>query len=315
MSGSAVQLLGALAVDAAIGYPHGIYRKIRHPVVWMGNFISSLEARWNHGSTARRRLLGCLLMLSLLASVGVIAGIVQEAIHRLVPAEFSWLALTLVAIVASTALAQRSLHDHLTSVARPLAADDLPTAREAVGKIVGRDTADLDERGVSAAAIESLAESFCDGIVAPAFWLLVGGLPGVFIYKAVNTADSLIGHREERYRAFGWCAARTDDLMNLLPARIAGLLLCIGAGGGLRTMLRDASRHASPNAGWTEAAMAGALRRELGGGVSYDGVAVMRPLFGAGPRPDAADLVRALRVYRIACLLLWLIVGVFAWRW
>ncbi len=313
--GSAVQLLGALIVDAIFGYPDSLYRRIQHPVVWMGAVISNLELRWNRGSPARRKLLGCVLLVTLLALVGILAWLAEYAIRQLVPSEYTWLSLVLIAIVGSSALAQRSLHDHVAAVAAPLASGDLPSARGAVSKIVGRDTAALDEHDVSAAAIESLAESFCDGVVAPALWFLVGGLPGVFIYKCANTADSLIGHREERYRHFGWCAARTDDVLNLVPARIAGVLLCTAGVGGLKTMLRDASRHASPNAGWTEAAMAGVLHRQLGGAVSYDGVAAMRPLFGTGPRPDTTDLARALRVYRIACVLLWMIVGALAWPW
>jgi adenosylcobinamide-phosphate synthase len=173
--------------------------------------------------------------------------------------------------------------------------------------IVGRDTGQLDAEAVAAAALESLAESFNDGVVAPAFWLLVGGLPGLFAYKSVNTADSLIGHKEERWRMFGWAAARTDDLMNLIPARAAGGLIALAGGGGWRIMVRDARRHASPNAGWPEAAMAGALGVQLGGAARYDGVLTSRPTFGDGPRPTPADLARGLRLYRRACLLLWLI--------
>ena len=153
-------------------------------------------------------------------------------------------------------------------------------------------------------------------MVAPAFWLAVAGLPGLFAYKAVNTGDSLIGHMEPRWRAFGWAAARADDLMNLIPARLAGALLVLARGGGLRIMLRDARRHASPNAGWPEAAMAGAISRRLGGPATYGGVAHPRPTFGQGPGPDANDLARALSLYRRACGLLWLALGIggLAWR-
>jgi adenosylcobinamide-phosphate synthase len=198
------------------------------------------------------------------------------------------------------------------AVLAPLQTGDLPAAREAVARIVGRDTQALSEEGVSAAAIESLAESFCDGVVAPAFWFLVAGLPGLFVFKAISTADSLVGHRDERHRAFGWAAARADDLMNLLPARVAGFILCIAGRGGLVTMLRDARKHDSPNAGWPEAAMAGVLSRQLGGPASYEGEWIARPTFGSGVRPNAASLNDAIHVYRLACGLLWLIVGVLA---
>jgi adenosylcobinamide-phosphate synthase len=198
-------------------------------------------------------------------------------------------------------------------VLAPLEAGNMEGARAKVSRIVGRDTLALDESGIATAAAESLAESFCDGVIAPAFWFLVAGLPGLFIYKTVNTADSLIGHRDARYRAFGWAAARADDVMNLIPARIAGVLLCLARFRGFRIMWRDASKHASPNAGWSEAAMAGALGVQLGGSVSYEGEPAWRPTFGDGPMPGASDLRRALQVYSSACLILWLLVGVAAW--
>jgi adenosylcobinamide-phosphate synthase len=217
--------------------------------------------------------------------------------------------LLVLALVASTGLAQKSLFVHVRNVLTALRARDLSTARERVSLIVGRDTRQLDESGVSAAALESLAESFNDGIVAPAFWLLVGGLPGLFAYKVLNTADSLIGHKEERWRAFGWAAARADDVANLIPARIAGTLLAIAGRGGFGVMFKDASKHASPNAGWPEAAMAGALGVRLGGPTSYDGVVHERPVFGSGERPGWVDLRRGLRIYVVACLLLWVLVA------
>ena len=218
-----------------------------------------------------------------------------------------------MAVLAWPALAQRSLYDHVRPIAVALAHNDLPAAREAVGMIVGRDTRELDQPGIARAAIESLAESFCDGIVAPLFWLIVGGLPGVWAYKAINTADSLIGHREERWRAFGWAAARTDDLLNLVPARIGGAVICMAGGGGWTTMWRDHARHASPNAGWTEAAMAGALGLRLAGPISYDGVVHEKPWIGQGKTDaDAVDVWRAIRVYVRSCLVLAAIAMAFA---
>jgi adenosylcobinamide-phosphate synthase len=215
-----------------------------------------------------------------------------------------------IAIVGTTGLAQRSLFDHVNNVLTSLRAGDLVASRERVSLIVGRDTRQLDATGVSAAALESLAESFNDGIVAPAFWFLIAGLPGLFAYKVLNTADSLIGHKEERWRAFGWAAARADDVANLLPARIAGALLVFAGMGGLGVMFSDASKHASPNAGWPEAAMAGALGIRLGGPATYDGVLHQRPVFGTGPAPRVAELARGLRIYVVACGLLWLAIGI-----
>jgi adenosylcobinamide-phosphate synthase len=220
--------------------------------------------------------------------------------------------LFVLVLLGSTGLAQRSLFVHVKNVLDALRSGDLVAARQRVSMIVGRDTQKLDANGVSAAALESLAESFNDGIVAPAFWFLLGGLPGLFSYKVLNTADSLIGHREERWRAFGWAAARADDVANLVPARIAGTLLVLAGWAGLLVMFKDASKHASPNAGWPEAAMAGALGVRLGGPTAYDGVVHERPVFGTGPAPGVKDLTRGLRVYIMACLLLWLIVAAVA---
>jgi adenosylcobinamide-phosphate synthase len=282
--------------------------------VWIGKLIEALERRWNNPSRsdASRKALGIVTM-TIVAGSAAAVGYAIQAGAQLLP-----FGIVIVVLVATVGLAQRSLYMHVRDVLQPLKRDDLPAAREAVSKIVGRDTAQLTSAGVSAAAIESLAESFNDGIVAPAFWLAIGGLPGLFAYKALNTADSLIGHREPRWRAFGWAAARADDVANLLPARLAGLLIVVAGGGGLRVMWRDAPRHASPNAGWPEAAMAGALEVELGGAATYDGVMHERPLFGTGRRPDAGDLRRALHIYLAACALLWtlaltLAAGVLLW--
>jgi adenosylcobinamide-phosphate synthase len=295
-------LLPMLIAEAAFGYP----RRWPHPVMAAGALIARAERGWNRGGAARRRASGIALVVVLVALSVVLGG----AIQRL--AGGGW-GLVLVILIGTTGLAQRSLHDHVAAVRAPLAAGDLPAARRAVAMIVGRDTDRLDEAGVATAAIESLAESFSDGVVAPAFWFLLGGLPGLFAAKAINTADSMIGHRTPQLRWFGWAAARADDVVNWVPARIAGLLICLAGGGGLSTMLRDARRHASPNGGWPEAAMAGVLRRELGGAVRYDGERADRATLGRGPRADAADLARALGVYRRACVLLWLAVGALAW--
>ena len=291
-----------LIAEAAFGYP----RRWRHPVMAVGRLIDAAERRWNGGSAVRQRLAGMALLGVLVALSVLIGGAIERA------AGDGWGVLAVIAI-GTTGLAQRSLHDHVAAVLRPLMAGDLPTARGAVAMIVGRDTAALDEAGVTTAAIESLAESFCDGVVAPAFWFLLAGLPGLFACKAINTADSMIGHRTPRLRWFGWASARADDVVNWLPARLSGALICLAGRRGWRTMLRDAGAHASPNGGWPEAAMAGALDRQLGGMVRYDGEPAYRAVLGRGAPPVAADLARALGVYRGACLLLWVLVGMLAW--
>jgi adenosylcobinamide-phosphate synthase len=288
-------VLAAAAVEGAFGYP--AWLRVPHPVVWIGGGLRRLESALNHGGDLRRRLAGVVTLLLIAGAAGGVGYLLDRFLQ-------GW-ALILTIALASTGLAARSLYDHVAAVRRALDPDNnLPAARAAVGMIVGRDTAALDADGVASAALESLAESFNDGVVAPLFWFLVGGLAGLFAYKAVNTADSMIGHREEPYRCFGWAAARTDDLMNLIPARIAGALIVLVAARGWRVMLRDAGKHASPNSGWPEAAMAGGLGVRLGGPASYDGVAHDRPVFGAGPRPSPLDLRRGLGLYLRACAVL-----------
>jgi adenosylcobinamide-phosphate synthase len=294
------ELLAILAIEAAVGYP----AKWPHPVSAIGALIDGAERRWNHGTA--RRAKGVALVFALVAVTGGAGWAIEHGASGRV-------GFVLVVIAGSVGLAQRSLNDHVVAVADPLVAGDLPDARRMVRRIVGRDTAALDEAGVATAAIESLAESFCDGVVMPAFWFALLGLPGLFAAKAINTADSIVGHRTVRFEAFGWASARADDAIAYIPARVAGALICLAGRGGWRVMLRDARHHASPNAGWPEAAMAGALGRRLGGPVSYDGEPAMRPVMGEGPQPAATDLDRALTVYRGACLLLWLIAGALAW--
>jgi adenosylcobinamide-phosphate synthase len=310
-------VLASLVIEAAVGYPSALHARVPHPVVWAGTAISALERRWNRQqyTFAVRRLLGCVAVV-LVTGVAVLAGLGLQWLVGVVVGAVAGTAWThlagslVIAIVGTTGLAQRSLFDHVNNVLTSLRAGDLAASRERVSLIVGRDTRQLDATGVSAAALESLAESFNDGIVAPAFWFLIAGLPGLFAYKVLNTADSLIGHKEERWGAFGWAAARADDVANLLPARIAGSLLVFAGMGGLGVMFSDASKHASPNAGWPEAAMAGALRIRLGGPATYDGILHQRPVFGTGPTPGVAELARGLRIYVVACGVLWLAIGI-----
>jgi len=302
-------LLAALALDALVGDPERLWRHLPHPVALIGRLVGRLDRRLNDPrlSDRRRRVHGFAAAAVIVGVPAAIAGALQAALLALLPLP---LALAAIAVVAAILLAQRSLDEHVAAVAAGLEADGLAGGRRAIALVVGRDPERLDEAGVARAAIETTAESFCDGVVAPAFWFALLGLPGIAAYKAANTADSMIGHRTPRHEAFGCAAARLDDVLNLVPARLAGLLVALAApvAGGrvaraLAVMRRDAPKHASPNAGWPEAAMAGALDLALIGPTVYDGVADDKPWFNAEGRRTAvgADIGRGLAVYRSAC--------------
>jgi len=303
--------LTALAMDAAVGWPRWLYARAGHPVGLFARVIAGCEARWNRRdwSDGARRAGGIATVVML---VGLAAGasLVLAKLAGLWECGPSWIVL---ALLAWPALAQRSLDAHFVAVFEKLRAGELDAARHALGMIVGRDTLTLDEAGVARAGIESLAESFCDGVIAPLFWLLVAGLPGLWAMKAVNTADSLIGHREAPFRDFGWAAARLDDAMIFVPARLSALLICLAGGGGWRICWRHAGRHASPNAGWPEAAMAGVLGIRLAGPVSYDGIVAGKPWIGEGGEASVEAMAQARRVFHRACLLGWVIAGGTAW--
>jgi adenosylcobinamide-phosphate synthase len=299
--------LAALLLEATLGYPSFVYRAIGHPVTWMGALLTYLERRLNRDK--RRRLSGILAVVLLLTGTAVVT-VALDRLFSLAPVGAG-----LSTLVATSFIAQRSLYQHVRAVADALQRDGLEGGRKAVSQIVGRNPASLDEAGVARAAIESLAENFSDGIVAPAFWMVVAGLPGAALYKAVNTADSMIGHRTPRYAAFGWAAARLDDMINLPASRLAAAYLIIGAlciGGSLRqaarAVRRDARRHRSPNAGWPEAAMAGALGLRLAGPRVY-GEEVVPDAFMGNGRAEAtvADIRRALRLFQVACVIQWLV--------
>jgi adenosylcobinamide-phosphate synthase len=302
----ALLLLAALALDALLGSA-ALWRFAPHPVALLGRAIAGLDRTLNRtpGASRASRVRGA-IVVALLLGAALAAGAGLSVALRHLP----WGSLA-EALIVAVLLAQRSLFEHVRAVAAALRTGGLVSGRAAVAHIVGRDPESLDEAGVARAAIESLAENFSDGVVAPAFWYLLLGLPGLFAYKTANTLDSMIGHRSPRHMHFGWAAARLDDLLNLLPARLSGLLLvAAGAAPGasasaaFRTMLRDAKRHRSPNAGWPEAAAAGALGLRLAGPRRYDGLVVEDAWLGAG-RAEAtpADIAAALRLYVAACLI------------
>ncbi|MDW6020538.1 adenosylcobinamide-phosphate synthase CbiB [Mesorhizobium sp. BAC0120] len=308
----------SLLLELAFGYPDRLFKAIGHPVTWIGSLISLLDRRLNSqfDSPRLRQTMG-MLALAILLVAAIVPALLIESIFSLIP--FGIIA---TAIPASSLLAQKSLAEHVGRVATGLETGGLAQGRKAVSMIVGRDPERLDEAGVSRAAIESLAENFSDGVVAPAFWLAIGGLAGGVAYKAVNTADSMIGHKTPRHQAFGWAAARLDDLINLPASRLAALLIIAAAfivpgaspGRAWKSVLRDASKHRSPNAGWPEAAMAGALGLSLAGPRYYGGVLVGDAEMGAGGRraATAADIRRALKLYHAADLLLGAVIGIVA---
>jgi adenosylcobinamide-phosphate synthase len=307
---TAAILVGALALDWLIGDPAWIWRRLPHPVVLAGRLIGWQDRRLNRvvHADGTRRLLGVVAIMSLL-TLAVAVGLALAAITRALPGGWA-VELLVVAIL----LAQRDLFDHVRAVGRGLTTGGLEGGRKAVARIVGRDPASLDAHGVARAAIESLAENFSDGVVAPAFWYLLCGPAGLCAYKALNTADSMIGHRTPRHRMFGWAAARLDDLANLAPARLAALLLILAAVvapgaqpfAALRVTLADARKHKSPNAGWPEAAMAGALGLSLAGPRRYGDELVADPWLNAKGRAMAnvRDIRRALALFAVACVML-----------
>jgi adenosylcobinamide-phosphate synthase len=313
---SAALALLAMLIELGIGYPEWLTRAIGHPVTWIGALIARGDRLLNFETAPKlRRILGALALVMVLGIVGTIAVLVQS---RLLALPFGLVAL---AVLASTMLAQRSLHRYVRNVASALDKNGLEAARQAVSHIVGRDTATLDGAGVARAAIESLAENFSDAIVAPVFWLVLAGFPGIALYKAINTADSMIGHRTPRYAAFGWAAARLDDLVNLPASRLAALLLIAAAAlrndasaaSAWRALRRDAARHRSPNAGYPEAAMAGALDLSLAGPRAYDGICVEDAFMGDGRRDATVkDIQRALALYRTADGILVVLVALLA---
>ncbi len=282
---SIVMVVIAIAIDLAVGDP----RSIPHPVVLIGRFISAFERLWNRGTAQQRRVSGFLLTTMVVGGVWGISWLMLALLERLHPG----LALIAELWLLSTTLAIKGLGDAASAVIKPLTQGDLPAARKALGMIVGRDTQNLDEAEITRGTVETVAENTVDGIAAPLFFALIGGAPLALAYKAVNTLDSMVGYKNQRYADFGYASAKLDDVANWVPARLtalclwlAGLLLSTSGiltlrwQGALRGTCRDAPRHPSPNAGWPEAIVARLLGVQLGGTNFYQGVASHRATLG-----------------------------------
>lgn len=296
MTAHAALLSAALVLDAVLGEPRVVWDRLPHPAVLMGRVVGWCDRRFNQGE--RRRLKGALTILALsAAAIALGAGLAALPGGPVIEA-----------LGAAILLAQKSLVQHVAAVAVGLRAS-LDEGRRAVSMIVGRDVTALDEAGVARAAVESAAENLSDGVVAPAFWFVLGGLPGIIFYKIVNTADSMIGHRTDRHGAFGWAAARLDDVLNWIPARLTALLIALVRfdAGVLATAVRDGPRHRSVNAGWPEAAAARALGLALSGPRSYGGERTSDPVLNPAGRRDAtaSDIDAAVALlWRVWALLL-----------
>jgi adenosylcobinamide-phosphate synthase len=312
--------LAALVIEAAFGYPQVLVRRIGHPVMWIGALIAWADRRWNRATDPfpLRRLQGIVLVVGLVGVTAAVGMILTWCVQHVLPEP---LATLILGGLASSLVAQRSLDQHVAAVATGLEKGGIDGGRRAVAMIVGRDPDRLDEAGIARAAIESLAENFSDGVVAPLLWLAIAGLPGALIYKAINTADSMVGHLSERHRAFGWAAARLDDLINLPASRLSALWLVLAAsitsgaspGDAWRAVWRDAGQHRSPNAGWPEAAMAGALNLRLAGPRVYHGEVVADSWMGEGrAEATADDIRRGLSLYRRACVIQAVVVAALA---
>ena len=304
--GSALILLLALALDALVGDPRALWSRYPHPVAMAGHVVTWVEASFNNGKQARARGFVFIAVVSvLMALFGLVLGALPD---------FGLLELLIVAVL----LAQNSLVKHAFDVACGLRIH-IEQGRTSVAELVGRDVSTLDESGVVRATVESLAENLSDAVVAPAFWYLVAGLPGILIYKFINTADSMIGHRTDRYREFGWAAARLDDALNWIPARITGLLIALAHGSmaAISTMFRDGRKHRSLNAGWPEAAMAAVLGIAVSGPRTYDGETIDYPFVNQDGRKTLtpADIDACIKAcwktFTVLCalvLFVWLVI-------
>lgn len=305
-------LLAAICLDRLVGDPPWLWQRVPHPVVLFGKAIDLFETRLNRTTFTPegRRLNGVVTIIALLVA-SVVVGQFMATIFR----HLGVFGLFLEVVVVAIFLAQKSLGDHVQAVVDGLLTQGLEGGRQAVSMIVGRDPKTLDEAGVSRAALESLSENFADGVVAPALWYAIAGLPGILAYKMLNTADSMIGHKNDRFRDFGWASARLDDLANWPAARLSAAFIAfaatvrLGGAAGRRSFsaaLRDSGLHRSPNSGWPEAAMAGALDLQLAGPRIYGGVRVSEPMMHASGRNEAGprDIHSGIHVFYTACTIM-----------
>ena len=297
-------MLIALCLDRLIGWPDQLYRRLSHPIVGIGVLISTADHMLNRDNwpATMRRAAGIFCMIAIIAGLYLVCKLIVFNLPS------GWVGIGLTAILSWPFLAAKSLSDHVKAVAETLHAGDLPAARQAVSMIVGRNSEQLEQTAIVRAAVESLAENTSDGVTAPLFWGVLFGLPGLVVYKAINTADSMIGYRTTKHQAFGWAAARLDDLVNLIPARLTGLMYALLAPAPLQALtviMKDAPCHRSPNAGWPESAVASALGIRLSGPRIYDEVASSDPWLNEDGRdPGPQDITTALQLYS---RLLWMV--------
>lgn len=305
-----LMLLLAIILDMVVGDPDWLWRKFPHPVVGFGKVISILDQRLNRIRDNRqmRKKLG-VLALAIMLLLALIVGLLLGSIFR----QLGIIGFAIEIVIVAVLIAQKSMSDHIKAIIDPLAKGDIEGARTAVSMIVGRQTSQMETSDVARSSIESLAENFSDGVVAPVFWYAILGLPGILMYKMLNTADSMIGHKTVEHEDFGWASAKLDDLANWLPARLSAILIAIAAlfSRGTRsfknaiwTVLNNASLHRSPNAGWPETAMAGALGIVLSGPRSYNGIITHEPYLNPTGRLKLThlDLENAHKLFWLACI-------------
>ena len=292
-----LSILIALCIDRLIGWPNFLFRRFSHPVVGIGHLISFFERHLNKTtwSTSLRRTTGFLTLLFLMVGFAILGFFILLLIPE------GPLGVLVTSLLVWPFIAAKSLANHVEAVAEPLVTHDLKAARHAVSMIVGRNSNNLDSNDIARAALESLAENTSDGVTAPLFWGVLLGFPGVLIYKFVNTADSMIGYKSERYRDFGWASARIDDLVNYIPARLTSFMYAVISRNTLRVLritFRDASQHRSPNAGWPETSVAASIGVKLSGPRIYEGVKTNDPwLNNDGRDPTGSDLFSGLKLF------------------
>lgn len=295
----------AIFIDAIWGDPKQIYNKIPHPIIWIGNLIDYLDKKLNHPQdTAPQQKRNGFLTLGLTVALPCLIGyFIQKSLFKIFPKPIAYL---LSGIIGSIFIARRSLYEHVQDVSNALEHPDINIARHAVSQIVGRNTSQLDHSGIVRAAIESLAENFSDGVTAPIFWGCIGGLPGIIIYKAINTADSMIGHKTTKYQYFGYAAAKTDDYVNYPASRLSALWIILAASkkpiNDIKQVIKEAKKHNSPNAGWPEAAMATCLSIYLAGPRQYKDIVLNTAWIGNGRKElNRNDIQNALKIFLSAC--------------